>query len=256
MALTDARLHPKLRRRTTHTGNARLGDIVEFFTVPQHTPNATAGYIITSDHLVVGHDVDTRLIPEARTQAHIDKPWSCILHTNAGQTEARSLWAWITRAGNDGESHFEVAMDGHVEQYMPLDVRADCNFSANRWVGKDGLSRGPISFETADKGSATVNATPWSLHQLDALIGIITALCVTYGIHCTQPGSWDASGIGHHSLFPYQGIGSKAWTNVKGKSCPGNARKAQMDHIRHEVQKRLILIHEATPDLYTCPGAK
>ena len=214
---------------------------------------ATGDYWIDDKHLMHGPNVDVRLIPEAMTQPKI-RPRSAILHTNAGSSGAKSLWAWITRAGNTGEPHFQVGFD-RVEQYMPLDVRADCNYSANSFkLPGSNTVHGAISFETQDKGSASLNVTPWSLDQVHSMVGILTCLAVVYGVQCTQPATWDASGIGHHSLFPFGGIGSKAWTNVRGKTCPGKARIAQMDAIRTAVAHKLADYGHATG--WKCGGVK
>jgi hypothetical protein len=138
---------------------------------------------------------------------------------------------------------------------MELNRRADCNFSANRWVDPRAPygAFGAVSFETQDLGSKTVDRTPWTFPQIGAMVGAITAICVAYNVHCVQPATWDGSGIGHHTLFPYQGIGQKAWSNVRGKTCPGAARIAQMDEVRRQVQNRLALYSQTTG--WKCPGA-
>jgi hypothetical protein len=214
---------------------------------------ATGGYWIDDRHLLHGPNVSVRLIPEASTQPEIH-PRSAILHTNAGATSAKSLWAWITRAGNTGEPHFQVGYD-IIEQYMPLNVRADCNYSANSFkIAGSALVHGAISFETQDNGSASINNTPWKPAQFTTLIGVLSCLAVVYGVHCTQPATWDGSGIGHHSLFPFQGVRFKSWTNVRGKTCPGRARIAQMDAIRNGVAHQLAEYGHATG--WKCAGAK
>lgn len=196
----------------------------------------TGGYTVTDRHTINGPHVVYRPIPESVTQPTIE-PRSAILHTNAGLNSASSLWAYISRASVTGEPHFQVGYES-MEQYMPLNRRADCNYSANLW--REGLhTYGAISFETQDNGSATVNSTPWTFRQLDLITNTLTCIGVVYGVACVQPATWDASGIGHHTLFPFQGIGRPAWTNVRGKTCPGAARIAQMDEIRRQVATKL-----------------
>lgn len=218
--------HPKLQDRTR--ANATWSDVLKAI---------THGYTIDAQHRLVGPDVVYRPIPEASTQPYIT-PRSVILHTNAGSSSASSLWSWITRASVSGEPHFQVGFAG-IEQYMPLNRRADCNYSANLWRNANGTTWGAISFETQDMGAATVNSTPWTARQLDMMISAITCICVVYAVQCVQPATWDASGIGHHSLHPYQGLLRKAWTNVAGKTCPGRARIAQMDYVRRRVTENL-----------------
>lgn len=225
--------HPVLQQRVAD--GRTWSDIVSWI---------TAGYWLDNQHVIHGPNVTYRPIPESTTQPKITAH-SAILHTNAGGNSARSLWAYITRAQVVGEPHFQVAYNG-VEQYMPTNRRADCNYSANAWSDAKGHVLGAISFETQDNGAATVETTPWSLTQVNSMTAILTVLAVVYGIQCTQPAAWDASGIGHHSLFPFQGPLRKAWTNVRGKTCPGRARIAQMDHIRSVVAHNLAVFSEET----------
>lgn len=217
--------HPKLQERTSK--NASWDDVLKAI---------TGGYSITQTHILTGPRAIYRPIPESTTQPYIS-PRNVILHTNAGSTSASSLWSWITRATVSGEPHFQVGYSV-LEQYMPLNRRADCNYSANLW--REGTRTcGAISFESQDAGAATINSTPWTQQQLDMMISAITCICVVYGVQCVQPATWDASGIGHHSLHPYQGPLRKAWTNVAGKTCPGRARIAQMDYVRRRVTENL-----------------
>jgi hypothetical protein len=217
--------HPKLLRKTS-TG-ATWSEVLQ---------HITGGHTVTASHLIDGPGFVYRPIPESTTQPTI-KPRNIILHTNAGQKSAASLWAWITRASVNGEPHFQIGFN-IAEQYMPMNRRADCNYSANSWLA-GGITYGAVSFETQDLGAATVNSTPWTARQLQLIIAAITCICVTYGVHCSAPATWDSSGIGHHSLFPFQGPLRKAWTNVAGKICPGRARIAQMDYIRTKVTENL-----------------
>lgn len=218
-------LHPVLQQRTPD--GRTWGDILRFI---------TGGYYIDDTHWLHGPNVVRRPIPESTTQPTIH-PRNAILHTNAANRGSASLWSWITQASVTGEPHFQVGYTD-LEQYMPLNRRADCNYSANRWLG-NGRWYGAISFETQDNGAATLDKTPWTLAQLDHMANTLTAICVVYGMMCTQPATWDGSGIGHHTLFPFQGATRKAWTNVRGKTCPGAARIRQMDYVRAAVAERM-----------------
>lgn len=235
--------HPTLRR-TTADGRT-WSDILKWI---------TKGYTISDDHILDGPNAVYKPIPESTTQPFI-VPHSAILHTNAGSTGANSLWGWISQAKVTGEPHFQVGYE-LIEQYMPLNRRADCNYSANRWAATvDGQTvyRGAISFETTDNGSATLDKTPWTMEQLSSMIGALTAICVVYNVSCVEPPYWDASGIGHHTLFPFQGIGYPAWSNVRGKTCPGAARKLQMPWIRQAVANNLAEFGRETG--WKCRGA-
>ena len=202
----------------------------------------THGYWVDSKHIVGGPNVIYRPIPESTTQPLI-APISAILHSNAGpnKTPWASLWAYMNRKDIVGEAHFQVDGvdgDGPLVQIIPLNRRADCNYKANRWA-KDGRYVGAISFESQDRGSATLATTSWSPIQLQHMIGVLTWLCVCYNVWCTQPASWTDSGIGHHSLF-------KEWSSFIGKTCPGAARIRQMDYIRQQVATNLTAFSKDT----------
>jgi N-acetylmuramoyl-L-alanine amidase len=204
----------------------------------------TGGYTINDQDLLIGPNVHTALIPEAATQPTI-VPRSIIDHSNAGKTPSRwqSMWHWIQTPGVVGEQHLQVDMDGQIAQFMPFTVRADCNYKANRWQF-GGEWYGALSHETADLGSATLQITPWSLPQFAALAAAHTAECVAYRIRCTQPATWQDSGIGHHNLFP-------EWSSYIGKTCPGAARIRQMDQLRSVVASNLAAYYHAVGGM--CP---
>jgi hypothetical protein len=183
-----------------------------------------------------------RPIPENETQPKIT-PRSVILHSNAGLNPAKwyNLITYWSNSTVTGEAHFDVDNDGYIGQAMSVFRRADCNYSANRWYsGHDGIYYGAISIETGDNGSATLELTPWNLPQIDSIVSISTALQCQFGTGCNEVVQWDGKGIDYHTKFPYQGIGIPAWTNVKGKTCPGKARKLQMQGIRQLVSDRVV----------------
>lgn len=212
---------------------------------PDRVAAACRGYYVR-DGVLHGPKVTYKPIPEAATQPKIT-PRSVILHSEAGPryTPLQNLWNYIRRADITGEPHFLVDRDGTVWQAMPVTVRADNNYRANRWI-HDGRAYGAVSFETSDEGWPTLDRTPWNAAQLAAIVGATAALCCTYGIACTAPARWTDSGIGHHVLFPND------WTNVRGKTCPGRARIAQMDWIRREVAVMVAAYHQSNGT--TCPA--
>lgn len=214
---------------------------------------ATAGFWIDDHHWLHGPQVFTDPIPEASTQSLI-RPYNVILHTNAGphKTGWASMLSFWKRFDITGEAHFQLegvdatrAEDARLVQAVPLNVRADCNAKANSWWATN-ERRGAISFETQDRGAATLDSTPWSLFQLHLLTGALTAICATYGVWCTSPGRWDGSGIGYHSQFP-------EWSIYKGKTCPGAARIRQMDYLRSAVANNLARYAAETG--WKCGGA-
>lgn len=246
MNLPVDRLHPVLLKPANRPSDT-YGDVLKY---------VTGGYWIDSNHWLHGPQVSQRPIPEGTLPVGkggqpIIEPRNAILHTNAGSKGAASLWGFITNASVSGEPHFQAGY-GTLEQYMPLNRRADCNYSANRWRdGTTGKYFGAISFETQDDGSASLNTTPWKfskegVSQWSSLVNALTCLGVVYGLSCAAPTRWDAPGIGHHVLYPFQGVGRSAWTNVRGKTCPGAARIKQMDSIRAGVAERLAQFAENT----------
>lgn len=209
----------------------------------------TGDFWIDHQHWLHGPTVvKTPVEPEASTQAII-VPWSAILHTNAGvnKTSFMSLITYWRRADIVGEAHFQV--DGvditdpsvrfaPIAQAIPLNRKADCNYKANRWWnGKQYV--GAISFETQDRGGATLPTTPWSLAQVNSMVSTLTWLCVCYGVWCTAPANYQDSGIGYHSQYP-------EWSSYVGKTCPGAARIRQMDYVRQGVAGCLSQFSQAT----------
>jgi len=181
-------------------------------------------------------------IPENNTQPLIT-PRSVILHTNAGTTPAKwwQLWGWVNNASVTGEPHFDIDNDGIIGQFMSINRRADCNYSANRWLSGDGTTYyGAISIETGDMGAVSLDVTPWNWVQVVGIVRVATALQCQYGTGCNEVIQWDGKGIDYHTKFPYLGVGKKAWTNVAGKTCPGKARKAQCAGIRQFVFDRVV----------------
>lgn len=199
-----------------------------------------AGYWIDNEHWIHGGvTVQQRVEPEASTQPFIH-PRNAILHSNAGprKTPWAALVAYMRRKDITGEPHFQVAgvdatalTGAALVQAIPLNRRADCNAKANSWW-RNSRRVGAVSFESEDRGSSTLDQTPWSLPQLHAIIGALTAICIVYGVACTEPATWDGSGIGYHSRFP-------EWSIYKGKTCPGAARIRQMAYVRQAVAENL-----------------
>lgn len=196
-------------------------------------------------HMLHGDFIVDARIPEAVTQSII-VPRNSILHSNAGGSTAtwQQIMIWINRAGNSEEPHGQIDLNGIVAQYMPLNRRADCNYKANSWWYA-GRLWGALSWETADRGDASLPDTEWTLPQLAAIVAIQTAQCVVYKIPCTLTTRWDGGGIGWHRLFP-------EWSKWTGKTCPGDARIRQMPWILDQVAQRVAQYNEITGA--TCPG--
>lgn len=185
-------------------------------------------------------------IPEAFTQPAI-VPVLAILHSNAAPALTRweSLIAYWRRSDITGEAHFQVAgvnatgdKAGRLVQAMPVTVRADCNYKANRFL-QGGRYVGAVSYETEDRGAATLDQTPWPVAQLGPIISSLTCIAVGWGLWCTAPAAWNDRGIGHHVQFT-------EWSSFTGKTCPGAARIRQMDGVRAGVATMLAEYSKAT----------
>lgn len=164
-----------------------------------------------------------RPLPEASTQSKIT-PISVIYHSDASNW-VTSLFNFFRNSSNL-ESHFHIDGNGQIEQYIPINVRADANYKANRFW-KDGGYRGAVSIETSSSISAR---GPWNNAQRDALVRLTRWITDQAGIPVRQCPAWDASGIGWHIMFGTPG----PWTPV-AKSCPGPARIKQVPGIIEDV---------------------
>lgn len=162
-------------------------------------------------------------LPESKTQPGI-KPVSVILHSDASNW-TQSLFNFFRNSSNL-ESHFHIDKHGQIEQYLPITIRADANYRANRFW-KDGQYQGAVSIETASSVTAT---GPWTPAQYDAIVRLVRWICDTAGIPAVKCPTWDGKGIGYHIQFGSPG----AWTPV-AKSCPGPARIAQVPSIIADV---------------------
>jgi hypothetical protein len=193
------------------------------------------GYYFDREGVLQGSQARFVPIPENYTQPTII-PRSAILHSNAAPngTWWQSLINFWKRSDITGEAHFQFAWNGDAIQAMSIFRRADCNYKANRFLIGDRYY-GAISFETEDRGAATLDQTGWTLEQLHTMIATLTALVIQHDVHCTAPAYWNSSGIGHHILH-------QEWSLYKGKTCPGATRIAQMDYIRRDVQERTAFI--------------
>jgi hypothetical protein len=156
-----------------------------------------------------------KLLPANASQPRI-RPRLIIKHTAVDGQTTTSLYDWWRNPSSRGlESHFYVAKDGTVEQYVDTEVRADANAQANGFA---------ISIETWDGRAPDKPANPWTPAQLAALIRLDDWLCSTHGIPRQIAPSWDGAGIGWHSQF-------RQWS-TSGTACPGQPR---VDQIVHEI---------------------
>lgn len=149
-------------------------------------------------------------LPESRTQAAI-RPAQFIIHSIAAPWDERRIGQYWNEPGINLESHFGLAYDGDLAQFISTLVRADANASANVRA---------VSVETA---SNLQHTDPWTPAQIDALIDLGVWLHRTHSIPLRICRTAEDPGFGYHSLH-------REWS-TSGTACPGAARIRQF----HEV---------------------
>jgi hypothetical protein len=155
-------------------------------------------------------------LPETATQTRIDTT-TFILHSMAGPrlTTLEAISRYYMRDDITGEPTFALDMVGRACQYMHTDQRADNNAKANRFAA---------SIETQDAGADLLPTTPWTDPQVAQLAGMAAYLHLAEGVPLKRPGAWDAGGVDGHRAFP-------EWSIYVGKTCPGDARWAQIPEV-------------------------
>lgn len=151
-----------------------------------------------------------RPLTENATQRKI-KPTQLIFHSAVSKGD--SLFGYFQQKGVVVESHLYVQDDGDVEQYMDSHVQADANYKANPRA---------ISVETWDNGDP--DHVPWNSAQLYRLAEIAAWAHLEDDIPLVRAPSPTSPGMGGHTDYP-------EWSNVKGKTCPGLARRGQVKTI-------------------------
>lgn len=146
-------------------------------------------------------------------------------------------------------SHFHIALDGAVEQYIDTD-----RLSAAEVEG----SNDAISIETAGLGYGG-----WTGAQRAAIVRLLAWINATHGIplRAKDTSRPDEAGIGWHRLgitgnFPTTPAilrgrnqrplaGTESWSSAKGKVCPGNERIQQIPDLIGAA--RGVVLPPATP---------
>ncbi|NUP24165.1 MAG: N-acetylmuramoyl-L-alanine amidase [Streptomyces sp.] len=145
------------------------------------------------------------LQPESRDQPAIT-PTQFILHSIAAPWDEERIYEYW-RDSTNLESHFGLAYDGGLGQFLSTDTKADANYKANARA---------ISVETA---SNLQHTDPWTEEQIAALIKLGVWAHREHGIPLQVCRAWDQPGFGFHRLF-------REWS-TSGTECPGDARVNQ-----------------------------
>ena len=178
-----------------------------------------------------------------------------ILHTTA--STATSQFGWFSNKSAMASSHFHIANDGTIEQYI------DTKYIS--WASGDANSRS-VSIETQGTGKGV-----WTNAQVKALGELSRWICAMHGIPVQQMTSSKATsrGIGWHRLgidgnFPKTGIlrgrsargGGQSWSSAYGKECPGDARIKQVPGIIKSIKGGKVTPVGAVPPKTSTPVKK
>jgi hypothetical protein len=139
-------------------------------------------------------------------------------------SEATSLFGFFNN-NPSANSHFYVAKDGTIEQYVDTDYQSWASMQANAST---------ISVETQG-GVTDPDGEPWTAAQVASLARICAWAHATEGTPLapmldSKPAS---TGVGYHKLGinPWRVSGGEIWSSSVGKICPGAAKIAQIPAI-------------------------
>jgi hypothetical protein len=171
-----------------------------------------------------------RPISWAKRSRNGTKPTAVVCHVTA--SNATSQYGYFS--GGTACSHFHVAKDGRVEQYIDTQYRSAADLDGNYRT---------ISIET----QGLDDGTGWTTAQLGAIAGIVAWAHDVHGIPLRLMDSSKTSehGLGWHRLgidgnFPAlpsilagrrQRGGGEYWTKATGKACPCDPRIKQMPDV-------------------------
>ncbi|MET9023697.1 peptidoglycan-binding domain-containing protein [Actinopolymorpha sp. NPDC004070] len=163
-------------------------------------------------------------LPEANTQPRI-RPWGAVLHTAVSNAKnIKSVWLQSSI-----ESHFYVAEDGNVLQYVDTERVAHCQLDGNYFGG----GRGHISIETWDgagrvwDGKDVRKVPRWNDHQIAAMANLLVWLRDTHGVPLVKLPEIFGRGIGWHAQY----TSSKPPRFNQHHACPAPARIAQVGDV-------------------------
>lgn len=164
------------------------------------------------------------------------KPTAVVLHVTA--SNASSQYDYFKNSGA-ACSHFHVAKNGHVEQYIDTVYRSAADLDGNYRT---------ISIET----QGLDDGTGWTPEQVTAIAGIVAWANVEHGIplRLMESSFTSEHGLGWHRLgidgnWPAlpnvlagrkQRGGGEYWSHATGKTCPCDPRIHQVDDVLAQAQ--------------------
>jgi hypothetical protein len=175
----------------------------------------------------VWRPLDASFLPRRYMTAHNR------VNLHVAVSESRSLFGAFNRRAAPS-SHFYVAKDGSVEQYVDTDWQAEADLDGNDAT---------ISVETAG-GVRDAQGEPWTIAQVEALAKLFAWAVKTHGIARqiatdARPGA-SSRGLSWHRLgidgnfprdLPGRVPGAMHYSKAGGKVCPGDAKIRQVPAI-------------------------
>jgi hypothetical protein len=207
------------------------------------------------------------------------KARSILIHTNSARGEGTVESAWNHAHAAPGENTvptYQVDMTHggvtRARKFLPSDLRPIANATATQTTKfkKDGpliwptlstaeqqdiLAHGNIrdwslAIETADTGTdADPGISAFDAGQMEIIAAIVAYESIVHGFPLRMLDAWHASGVGGHTSpfgFPFTTI-------KKGKFCPGDKKKAQIQSV---IIPRAIAIRDAWRGTATPEPAK
>jgi hypothetical protein len=163
-----------------------------------------------------------RLIPRHNGGTRRPKGRGTSFHVTA--SGARSMYGYFSTVGDC--SHFHVAKDGEIEQYIDTDFRGAAQ--------RDGDDMVTVETQGAAPG-VNAETEKWTPQQVESNARIAKWVHDTEGAPLVlMPDSRTKSrGVGYHRLGidPWRVADGEVWSRTRGKVCPGTAKIAQIPEI-------------------------
>lgn len=147
------------------------------------------------------------LHPESEQRAVI-APIATAAHTAVTSANGQQLGDYFDREDVVVDSHFYVDFNGDLWQYLPVNRKANAEFTGNDHV---------VSYETWDGEDPS---QPWDTAQVATIARLLAWLNLEWGISLIPATSPTGPGVAYHSRFP-------SW-NVDSHDCPGPVRTRQL----------------------------
>lgn len=179
-----------------------------------------------------------------------------LVHTNAAQREGsvESAWNWAhARPNANTLPHYQIDRSGRARKMLPSDRVGIANGTVDAFQeGRGDVREWSLAYETADSGTlADPSISAFTEPQMETLAQVLAYESITHGIPLTAPTAWHGAGTAAHT----DPFGYPFWTTVRGKTCPGSKKKAQLRDV--VIPRARVIVAEWTappPTLPPIPG--